>query len=105
MLTEGKSMQSQATYNQLTFHYLDGRSESFNFFEPATADDGTQQSFQIEVRKLLQQDWWILHLPEQTVFINVANITKIEAKPTMPQIIGDGVFPDAERVTALNRVR
>ena len=35
--------------------------------------------------------------------INVANVTKVEVKPVMQQLKGEGVFPIAERITALNR--
>jgi hypothetical protein len=35
--------------------------------------------------------------------INVANVTKVEVKPSMTQLKGEGIFPHAERVTALNR--
>lgn len=89
---------------QLTFHYLNGHSESFNIIsEPQTED--TQQDFRLEMRHLLQKDWWILNLPEQTVMINVANVVKVEVKPPMTQLQGEGVFSNAERVTALNRGR
>ena len=94
---------SDTTYAQLTFYYLNGQSESFNIFEPL--EDLTAQGLQLEVRHLLQRDWWILNLPEQTVMINIANVTKVEVKPTISQLQGEGVFTNAERVTALNRSR
>ncbi|MBD3882777.1 hypothetical protein IFO70_13475 [Phormidium tenue FACHB-886] len=86
---------------QLTFYYLNGQSESFNIY--GLSEDETQQDFRLEVKHLLQKEWWILNLPEQTVMINVANVTKVEVKPVMQQLKGEGVFPVAERITALNR--
>ncbi|HEY9698831.1 MAG TPA: hypothetical protein V6D10_16320 [Trichocoleus sp.] len=94
---------SDNTYSQLTFYYINGQSESFNIFEPLEAQ--TTQGLQLEVRHLLQRDWWILNLPDQTVMINIANVTKVEVKPVISQLQGEGVFPNAERVTALNRSR
>ncbi|MBD1942200.1 hypothetical protein H6F50_07475, partial [Coleofasciculus sp. FACHB-712] len=54
-------------------------------------------------RRLLDKSWWILHLPEETVFINTANITKVEVKPPIPHLQGEDVFSNAQRVTALTR--
>jgi hypothetical protein len=38
-----------------------------------------------------------------TDLINVANVTKVEVKPPVQQLRGEGIFPLAERLTALNR--
>ncbi len=89
-------------YTQLTFHYINGQSESFNLYAPIE-DDGSQQTTQLEMRHLLKKDWWIVHLSDQTVFINVDNVVKMEMKPTMLQLQGEDVFSNAERVTALSR--
>ncbi|MBF2078235.1 MAG: hypothetical protein IGR76_06870 [Synechococcales cyanobacterium T60_A2020_003] len=89
---------------QITFHYLDGHSESFTLHQEVI-DAENSQEFQLEVRHLLRKEWWILHLPEQTVLINIANVTKVEVKPPMPQLKGEDVFPLAERMTALSRAR
>lgn len=97
-------MQSQDGITQITFHYLDGHSESFSLTEDVL-EAGTLQGMQLEMRHLLKKEWWILHLPEQTVLINVANVTKVEVKPPIAQLRGEDVFPDAERITALNRTR
>lgn len=92
------------TYTQFTFYYLNGQSESFNVFEQPE-DDNTVQGLQLEMRRLLDKDWWILNLPEQTVMINVDNVVKVEVKPVITQLHGEGIFNNAERVTALNRAR
>jgi hypothetical protein len=91
-------------YTQLTFHYVDGQTESFNVYAPIE-DDGTYQTTQMEIRHLFKKDWWILNLPEQTIFINLDNVLKVEMKPPIAQLQGEDVFSNAERVTALNRPR
>ncbi|GAB4233464.1 MAG: hypothetical protein Kow00121_61440 [Elainellaceae cyanobacterium] len=93
----------EGSYSQLTFYYLNGQSESFNIFEPM--EDDTVQGLNLELKRFLEKDWWILNLPEQTVMINVDNVVKVEVKPVMQQLHGEGVFNNAERVTALNRTR
>lgn len=95
-------MQSHDGLTLLTFHYLDGRTESFNVFAPVDAAE-TQQEIRQEVRRFLDKSWWILHLPDETVFINTTNVIKVEMQPAIPQLIGEDVFTDAQRVTALTR--
>lgn len=92
------------TSTQITFHYRDGNHESFNVFAPIETD-GTSQTLQLEVRHLLKKEWWIINLPEETVFINLENVVKVEVKPPVAQLQGDDVFSNAERVTALTRGR
>lgn len=96
------SVYSDGSYVQLTFYYRDGSHESFNVYAPIE-DDGTEQTLQLEVRHLLKKDWWIVNLPEQTVFINVENVIKFEMKPPTVSLRGEDVFSNAERVTALTR--
>lgn len=93
----------EGSYTQLTFYYLNGQSETFNVFDHP--EDYTIQGVQLEMRRFLEKDWWILNLPEQTVMINVDNVVKVEVKPVMTQLHGEGIFSNAERVTALNRSR
>jgi hypothetical protein len=90
-------------YTQLTFYYLNGQTESFTV--PGALDDETRQDIRIEVRHILQKDWWVLNLAEQTVMVNIANVVKVEVKPALTQLQGEGIFSNAERVTALNRAR
>lgn len=97
-------MQSQDGYTQLTFHYVDGRSESFTVYEPLE-DDRASQGLHLEVRHLLEKDWWIVNLAEQTVFINIDNVVKVEVKPAIPDLRGEGVFSNADQVTTINRMR
>lgn len=87
---------------QLTFYYVNGQTESFLVSDPTSALT-IEQEIQQEMRRVLEKHWWVLHLPEQTVYVNTANVLKVEIKPSMHQFQGDAVFPDAERVTALTR--
>lgn len=96
-------MQERADYIQLTFYYLNGQTESF--VVPDALEDETRQDMRIEVRHILQKDWWILNLAEHTVMVNIANVVKVEVKPPLAQLQGEGIFSNAERVTALNRGR
>ncbi len=93
-----------AVYTQMTFHYMNGQSESFNLYAPIESD-GSTQTLQLEVRHILKKDWWIINLPDQSVFVNIDNVVKVEVKPAVEQLQGDDVFTNAERVTALNRSR
>ncbi|MGQ4646688.1 hypothetical protein [Lyngbya aestuarii] len=95
-------MAIEDSFVQLTFYYLDGRTESFSIAENL---DSTEPNWSIrqDLRHRLKQPWCILHLPEETVFINMANIYKIELKPSVPQLQGEEVFSQAERLTPLTR--
>jgi hypothetical protein len=97
------STQDSTDYTYLTFHYLNGQTEAFMI--PNGLDDTTQQDLRIEVRHILQKDWWLINLDEQTVMINIANVVKVEVKPALSQLQGEGIFANAERVTALHRGR
>lgn len=96
--------ESTYTFSELTFYYADGRNETFTVYE-ALDGASTQQGLQVKVRHILRKEWWILQLPEQSVFINVDNVIKVEAKPPLAQIQGEDVFSEADRVTALTRGR
>lgn len=87
---------------QITFHYINGQSESFTIHDAPDANV-TWQEVQQEIRRLFDRHWWILHLPEQTVCINTANVLRVEFRPPLPGIHGEGIFTDARRVTALSR--
>lgn len=99
-------MYSQETlYIQMTFHYMNGQSESFNLYAPVDENGEVQITSHFEIRHILKKEWWVLHLPDQSVFVNVENVVKLEVKPPMVQLQGEDVFANAERVTALNRSR
>jgi hypothetical protein len=90
-------MQSVPTYIQLTFYYLNGQTESYKVYDPI--DTGLiEQEIQQEMRRYLDRPWWILHLSDRTIYVNVANIYKVEITPSMHLLQGDGVFQNAERL-------
>jgi hypothetical protein len=93
---------SQPFNAQITFYYLDGETETFNIYDPVEAEV-LQQELQQEFRRFLEKHWWILHLSDQTVCINTTNISKIEITPPIKRVQGEGVFANAQRVTALIR--
>ncbi len=95
-------MHTQDSLTQLTFHFVNGQTESFNILQLAD-DSMTPLELQQEIRHLLDKPWWILHLPDQTVCIKIANVVKVEVKPSVPELQGEGVFSNARRVTALTR--
>lgn len=96
------AMNSQDSLTQVTFHFVNGQTESFNVLQRG---DGsvTPQVLQQEIAQLLDKPWCILHLPEQTVCINTANVLKVEMKPSLRELQVEGVFSDVRRVTALSR--
>lgn len=95
-------MHNQDNLTQLTFHYTNGQTESFNLLH-LTDGSVTALELQQEIRHLLDKPWWIFHLPEQTICIKTANILKVEIKPPLTELQGEGVFSDVRRVTALTR--
>lgn len=95
-------MNSEDNLTQLTFHFVNGQTESYNIMQLA---DGSVNPLQLQqqIRHLLDKPWWIIHLPDQTICIHTANVLKVEVKPALPEVQGEAVFPDARRVTALTR--
>ena len=95
-------MSSQDAFIQVTFHYINGQTESFNIL---LHEDGslTLPELQQRILKNLEKPWCILHLPEQTICVKTDSLLKIEIKPTLHEFHGEGVFSDARRVTALSR--
>ncbi|HEY9904120.1 MAG TPA: hypothetical protein V6D43_17105 [Candidatus Sericytochromatia bacterium] len=87
-------MQSEDSFTQVTFHYVNGESESFDI--PITPD-----AFQQQLQDLLSQPWLTMHLFDRTVLICTAQVMKVEVKPPLSDLEGQGVFPEAQRVTAL----
>ena len=80
---------NQAIATELTFHYLDGRNESFTLYESLqessspTPQRDIPDPFQHHVRHLLGKDWWVLHLPEKSVLINMDTVVKVEINPPL----------------------
>ncbi|MBE9129396.1 MULTISPECIES: hypothetical protein [unclassified Coleofasciculus] len=89
-------MPSPDSFTEVTFHYINGETESFEF--PVTPE-----AFQEQLPVLLSQPCWTLNLFDQTVLIFTAQVIKVEVKPPLTELQGQGIFTDAQRVTALTR--
>lgn len=85
---------------QITFHYTNGHSDSFLIHDLV---GGTRQDLRQEIRRFLNEDWWVIKLAEETIFINPANVLKVELKPPI-DLEGEGVLSNGERLTALTRL-
>ncbi len=81
---------------EVTFYYVDGQSDSYKI--PISP-----QQFQQQIAKFLQNPWFIFHLFDQTVMIANSRVVKIEVKPSISQIQGEGVFANAEKITSMQR--
>ena len=87
---------SQENNTELTFYYVDGNIESFSL--PVNV-----QEFQAQLQELLKQPWITFHLMDQTVCIFTEKVMKIEINPPINEMQGEGVFPNSQRITALER--
>ncbi|MGD1809682.1 hypothetical protein ACP6PL_30250 [Dapis sp. BLCC M126] len=87
---------AQESSTEVKFYYIDGHTETFSL--PINA-----QEFQTELQQLLKQPWITFHLIDQTVCICTEKVMKIEIKPPINQMQGEGVFPNSQRITALQR--
>ncbi len=90
------TMQTQSNVTELTFYYDNGQAETFKV--PVSP-----QTMQPQLKSMLTQPLLTFHLIDQTVIIYTAKIMKVEIKPALPELIGEGVFPNAERIMALQR--
>jgi hypothetical protein len=91
-----KLTQDKENTTQVTFHYVEGQTETFTIPIPA-------QEFQEQVLHLLSQPWLTFHLVDQTVFICTARLVKVEVKPPIPELQGQGIFPNSQRVSTMQR--
>ena len=96
--------QESTTPTYITFHYINGHSDSFSLHH-LTEAGVTRQDIRQEIRRFLNEGWWVVKLPEETIFINASQVLKVELKPPIVALEGEGVLADAEWVTALNRPR
>jgi hypothetical protein len=95
-------MDTQENFVQITIYYLDGESEAFNVYAPPEDKAATLPN---DARSLMQQPFLVFNLPEQTVIVNMANVAKLEVKPPQELLPGENVLNNADRVTALDRMR
>ncbi|NJK68935.1 MAG: hypothetical protein HC789_06085 [Microcoleus sp. CSU_2_2] len=91
-----KLTQDKENTTQVTFHYVEGHTETFTIPIPAP-------QFQEEVLNFLDQPWLTFHLNDQTVFICTARLVKVEVKPAIPELQGAGIFPNSLRVSTMQR--
>jgi hypothetical protein len=93
-------------YAQLTFHYANGESETYNLYTLATVATGETRSLadilQQGLPAFLSNDWLILQLPEESVCIHLKQVSRIEIKPSIPIT---GLLGSGERLTSLSRNR
>lgn len=87
---------AQNNSTQVTFYFEDGHSEAFNV--PVVS-----ATFGRELPELLAQPLLTFHLTDQTVVICTAKVIKIEIKPALNELQGGGIFPNCQRVTAMQR--
>ncbi|WP_375340926.1 hypothetical protein, partial [Okeania sp. SIO2G5] len=83
--TQSASTQSASTQSAST------QSASTQSASPQSASpqspgpqDNAPNPFQHHVRHLLGKDWWVLHLPEKSVLINMDTVVKVEIHPPLP---------------------
>ncbi|WP_071516005.1 hypothetical protein [Geitlerinema sp. PCC 9228] len=88
--------QQSPNTTQVTFHYTDTQAETFNV--PISPDQFYQQ-----LDAAASQNWLVLHLFDQSITIRMQHLVKVEIKPAIAELTGQGVFPNAERMTALKR--
>lgn len=87
-------MQSEESFTEVTFKYVNGETESFEI--PVTPE-----AFRRQLQGLLDQPWLTIHLFDRTLLICTAQVMKVEVKPPILEFQGQAVLPDAQRVTAL----
>jgi len=87
-------MISQDSFTEVTFHYVNGETESFDI-------SITPEAFQEQLPGFLSQPWLTMHLFDRTILICTAQVMKVEVKPPITDIQGQGVFSEVQRVTAL----
>ncbi|MCY7386204.1 MAG: hypothetical protein LH628_27290 [Microcoleus sp. CAN_BIN18] len=92
----GQLIQDKENTTQVTFHYVEGHTETFTIPIPAA-------EFQEEVLHLLNQPWLTFHLVDQTVLICTSRLVKVEIKPPIPELQGQGIFPNSMRVSTMQR--
>ncbi|NER37165.1 MAG: hypothetical protein F6J93_24895 [Oscillatoria sp. SIO1A7] len=96
MTARGSFAKMTQNVTEVTLYYADGQEETFKL--PLTT-----QEFQAQLGKMLQRPWLVFQLPDQTIIVSSANVVKIDIKPPLPPLKGDGIFPNCERITSMQR--
>lgn len=82
--------------SQISFYYENGSVETLSV--PTSSLQLGEQLPQV-----LSKPWLTFHLIDQTISICMAKVLKVEVKPPIPQLEGEAVFPETQRITALQR--
>ncbi|HIK27848.1 MAG: hypothetical protein N3E45_11885 [Oscillatoriaceae bacterium SKW80] len=90
------TMQTQLNVTELTFYYDNGQAETFKV--PVSP-----QTIQSQLKNIFTQPLLTFHLIDQTVIIYTGKIMKVEIKPVLSELTGEGVFTNSERIMALQR--
>lgn len=90
-------MQIQSTTQPGTFqiivHYVNGQQQVFEIESPPVDNvNTTAQDVRSSLRRFLQEGWWTIHTPNQTYFINPANVLNLELRPAANMLEGEGVL-------------
>jgi len=94
---------AQQSYSlQITFQYNNGEKESFLVALSAEEEDPYPE-LRRAMHKHLSQRWCAINTSEETIYINMANVTNVSVKPDLGESDQEKVFPEAQRVTALTR--
>jgi hypothetical protein len=93
-------------YAQMTFHYTNGESETYNLYTLVQLAQGESRSLlqilENDLAKFLAAPWIILQLPEESVCIHLSQVSRIEVKPSLAIA---GTVGTGERLTSLSRNR
>ncbi|NBD34018.1 MAG: hypothetical protein GVY17_13890 [Cyanobacteria bacterium] len=93
-------MPKQAYSLQVTFYYTNGEKESFLVSASADTNDPYPDLRQA-IQEEMNQSWCALHTPEETIYVNMANVVTVSVKPSLGPASEERAFVDAQRVTAL----
>lgn len=95
-------MPKQAYSLQLTFQYNNGTKESF-LVTVAAEESNPYPELTQAIQQRLNQQWCPIHTVEETIYINMRNVDNVSVKPTLEESEEELAFPEAQRITALNR--
>lgn len=90
------TIQTQPNVTELTFYYDNGQVETFKV--PVSP-----QTIQSQLNNMFTQPLLTFHLIDQTVIIYTGKIMKVEIKPALSGLSGEGIFNNSERIMALQR--
>ena len=87
-------MQAKPEDTQVTFHYINGHAESFSV--PIAAGEFYNQLS-------ANPKYITFHLFDQSVIVCLDKVVKIEVRQSFAEVQGSGIFPNSQRIMALQR--